>query len=236
MEKETYECHDCGAPFWRTVVRFEKLVFGSVRCEPCIATRNKEAVAIKAAEARAERDSAWNRVCPPLYRDTDEKHPGLNPRALEAVRRYEPRASRGLGLIGTTGQGKTRCACLALRRAHLAGLRVNYVTHNRFSRLAADVLSWAAEERGNARAALDSFKRADVLLLDDLGKAPSTERGDAELEDLIEVRTSGNKPILWTANGSGEWLIARLGADRGEPTIRRLAEFCDVVNLEGGAR
>jgi DNA replication protein DnaC len=236
MEKETYECHDCRAPFVRTVVQFDGLVFGNVRCAACIEKWNETTRKMKSAERAAEQDAAWSRVCPAAYRDTDESHPGLNPLALEAVRRYEPRAARGLGLIGSTGQGKTRCAFLALRRAHTAGLRVNSVSHNRFSRLAMDAFSGTTEERGNARAALDFLKRADVLLLDDLGKAPSTERADAELEELIEARTSNNKPLLWTANGSGEWLIARLGADRGEPAIRRLAEFCEIVNLEGGAR
>jgi len=236
MEKETYDCHDCRAPFARTVVRFGELVFGSTRCDGCIQKFNETTVAMKAAEAAAEKDAAWKRVCPAEYRDTDERHPGLNPLALEAVRRYEPRAFRGLGLIGETGEGKTRCAFLALRRAHLAGLRVNSVSHNRFSRLAIDAFSGTTEERGHARAALDSLKRADVLLLDDLGKAPSTERADAELEELIEIRTSGQKPLLWTANGSGAWLSARLGADRGNPATRRLAEFCEIVNLEGGAR
>jgi hypothetical protein len=236
MEKETYECHDCRTPFVRSVVRLEGLVFGSTRCDGCIQRFNEKTVAMKAAEAAAAKDAAWSRVCPALYRDTDDAHPGLNPLALDAVRRYEPRAARGLGLIGATGEGKTRCAFLALRRAHLAGLRVNSVSHNRFSRLAIDAFSGTTEERGHARAALDALKLADVLLLDDLGKAPSTERADAELEELIEARTSNNKPLLWTANGSGEWLIARLGADRGEPAIRRLAEFCEIVNLEGGAR
>ena len=72
----------------------------------------------------------------------------------------------------------------------------------------------------------------EVLLFDDLGKAPSTEGVDAELFELVEVRTSNALPILWSANGGGRWLIDRLGADRGPALIRRLAEFTEVLKYE----
>jgi hypothetical protein len=37
------------------------------------------------------------------------------------------------------------------------------------------------------------------------------------------------KPILWSANGTSAWLIKRMGSDRGEPLVRRLSEFCDII-------
>lgn len=74
--------------------------------------------------------------------------------------------------------------------------------------------------------------RVDMLLFDDLGKAPSTENVDAELLELIERRTSNGKALLWSANGSGTWLESRFGPDRGEPLVRRLAEFTKVVRAE----
>jgi DNA replication protein DnaC len=235
MEKETYECHDCGRPFVRTVLNLG-VVFACTRCESCIRKFNERTLEMRAADSVVVKDAFWLKVCPSLYRDTDQAHPGLHPMALEAVRRYEPRAGRGLGLIGETGGGKTRCAFLALHKAHIAGLRVNAVSHKLFGKIAAKAAAGTTEEKAKADSAMESFERADVLLLDDLGKAPSTERADSDLEDLIEIRTSNKRAILWTANGSGEWLISRLGPDRGEPTIRRLTEFCEIVSLEGGAR
>jgi hypothetical protein len=67
--------------------------------------------------------------------------------------------------------------------------------------------------------------------MDDLGKPPATDRADAELEELVEVRTSQLLPILWSANGSSAWLIKRMGPDRGEPLVRRLSEFSEIPRL-----
>jgi DNA replication protein DnaC len=80
-----------------------------------------------------------------------------------------------------------------------------------------------------ARARLDKLKRVRVLMLDDLGKAASSERADEQLENLIEKRGGECLPILWSANGSSAWLASRFGPDRGMPLVKRLAEFSTVV-------
>lgn len=230
---ETIDCSDCGKPFVRTVLLLAGQKFGSGRCIPCIETFTAETQSRRTNELRNDRETAWQKVCPASYRDTNPDDPRLSDSAKSITGRWDAtRGVRGIGLIGSTGLGKTRCLFLALRRAHDAGRKVTAITHTRFSRIAMDAYSGNAEEKGHARDVLRALARADVLLFDDLGKAPSTERADSEMEGLVEDRTSHGKPILWSANGSGEWLIRRFGDDRGGPTVRRLAEFCDVVTIE----
>jgi hypothetical protein len=52
-----------------------------------------------------------------------------------------------------------------------------------------------------------------------------------ELYNLLEYRTSHKLTTLWTANGSGSDLLAKLSKDRGEPILRRLSEFSEIVSV-----
>ncbi len=225
------KCSECGKDFKRRVFSVLGKTIGGVGiCEECRVkfAAEEEAKANRATQRRE--DEKWEAVCPLIYRDTDLRDARLASAAVSAVARWSP-GVRGLGLIGTTGRGKTRCLYMALRKAHGAKMTVAALSHTKLSRIAMDAFSGDKDERRGAREILSELHRADVILLDDLGKPPSTERADSELEELVEDRTSEGKPILWTANGSGEWLIKRFGVDRGEPLVRRLAEFSDVTTL-----
>lgn len=233
QKTEEATCQDCSKLFPRTVLIIAGQSFGSSRCEPCIGAFTAQTEKTRAAEASADRDSIWRKVCPASYRDTNPQDTRLNSIARALAGSWDAKNStRGIGLIGSTGLGKTRCLFVALKRAHEAGRKVAAISHTKFSRVVLDAFSGGSEERREAKAILANLIRADVLLLDDLGKAPSTERADSELENLIEERTSAGRPILWTANGHGAWLEQRLGEDRGKPTARRLAEFCHIEKLK----
>lgn len=229
---ETYEkavtC-GCGARYTtQAITLMGQEIYGKL-CPTCILARNAEAEAEQRNTAALERQRAWEAVCPPSYRDTNPQDPRLNATALRLSAAWQPSGARGLGFTGETGSGKTRCLFLALRRAFEAGKSIAFVSHNHFSRLAQD--SFMGEKVDDARNRLKLFHRCGVLLIDDLGKAPKTERADAEMEELIECRTNSGLPILWSANASGEWLIKRFGEDRGPALVRRLAEFCDCHAL-----
>lgn len=236
MDSEITEkaiCKTCHAEFERRVlILFGARHFVGENCDACVTKENNARKAEIDAENAAERETEWVGICPLIYRDTNPNDSRLAKEAVSAVSGWQWQTGRGLGLLGTTGRGKTRCLYLALRKVFVAGKSVAAVSHTKFSRLAMDAYSGTDEERYAAREKLRSFHTCRVLLIDDLGKPPSTERADSELEEIVEDRTSEEKPILWSANGSGEWLIKRFGIDRGEPTVRRLAEFCDVITLK----
>lgn len=225
-------CRRCSSPFPVNYDDSDPLEAVKARltvfCDPCLPLALKEAEAKEEPEKLRKLEERWNKICPAQYQNTDLTHPSLAPEFVERVQAWKP-SHIGLGFMGSSGKGKTRLLYLALKRAFISGLWVHAITHLAFRKIAIDAFSGEGESRYDARAKLDMMSRVDVLLFDDLGKAPSTEGVDSELEELIERRTSNNRTILWSANGSGQWLIERFGPDRGEPLVRRLAEFTTVV-------
>jgi DNA replication protein DnaC len=78
---------------------------------------------------------------------------------------------------------------------------------------------------------LEGMHIAPCLILDDFGKNKFSERVEAEIFDLVEYRTSHELPLFITTNETPDTLKARMSADRGEPLLRRLFEFCDVITF-----
>lgn len=163
----------------------------------------------------------WQQMCPPLYKLTDPKK--LQPEKLAQILNwvYGP---KGLVLHGTTGTGKTRIATLLMKQLFMAGRSVAMFYGMDFAHLCAKKFG---EFQGEDW--IDSVARKDVVFFDDLGKFPLTERIESELFGLIECRLLNLKPVIITTNFVGEALESKMTADRGEPLVRRLREFCESV-------
>ena len=197
-----------------------------VLCEDCLARHSEKLREEQAAEEQERRQEAFNALCPPLYRQSDlGRIPSAFLRECEAWQ-YNP---VGMGLIGPAGCGKTRAAWILLKRLHFSGLRVYGITSTAFAKACAD--QWHDDNQAKALAedTLARCRRTKVLLLDDLGKQKMTERSELELFDLLEHRSSHELPIIWTANAAKGDLRKMLSSDRGEPILRRLSEFTNIV-------
>lgn len=233
---ESKQCRKCLSNFTVEIEpgnRFSEMAARlSVFCSACSKVVLAEGDKHLATERAKEREAVWIKVCPEQYRNTDLGHPSLNREFVAACQAWRYSSRKGLGLVSTSGQGKTRLLYSALRRAFDSGLWTHATSHTIFRRLAIEASSGEGENRFAARNKLDMMTRVDVLLFDDLGKAPSTEAVDAEVEDLIEARTSRGRLILWSSNGGADWLMGRFGPDRGEPIVRRLAEFTQIVKAK----
>ena len=170
-----------------------------------------------------EAEGRWKLICPPLYRESDPIRLPAAELANVMAWRYGP---QGLLLQGPTGTGKTRCAYLRLKQAHLAGTRI-------LAYGAAQIADACGKAYGDGYgpAWIQNVIHADLLFLDDLGKSVFTERADAALFAIIEGRTAYMKPILATTNLTGQSLSDRLSPSRAAPLIRRLREFCTVVRF-----
>lgn len=228
------KCRDCGVDFtYQPFFIGGREMFPRKLCVDCCEKGTRALEAIEFEKERADRESRWAEVCPPLYRDTDPAR--IDPRCAQAARQWASGEKMGIGMQGATGKGKTRALFLALRTAFDGGQSCRAISHNSFSRLVQSAFSGDTARRRASGDTLDEIRNCGALLLDDLGKPPATDRADAELEELIEHRTSHFLPILWSANGSSAWLAERLGPDRGEPLIRRLSEFSTIVSLHDHA-
>jgi len=60
-------------------------------------------------------------------------------------------------------------------------------------------------------------------------------REQAAYYGVFEHRAAHLKPIIATMNTTGDMLLARMTetgrADRGEPLIRRMREFCEIITF-----
>ena len=177
---------------------------------------------------RDMRESNFRQLCPPLYQQTDPARLPQKHLAAVTAWKYGP---KGLLLVGPTGTGKTRCAWQLLRRLILSGRRVR----------AFDGLGWAvavSEAFGKpdeTESWLDHVCTADVLFIDDLFKGKMTEAQELAAIGVFERRTNHLLPVIVTMNSTGRMILDRMTeqgrADRGEPLIRRMGEFCEVIRF-----
>jgi len=181
------------------------------------------------AARRVRLDREVKRVIPPLYRETDRNRlprPDLAERVT--AWKYGP---RGLILGGKTGTGKSRAMYLLLMRLLEEGHSIEGGAAVEWADRCSEVFS---TRDGNGPGWMRRLTAADVWFLDDLGKQVFTERGQAAFYGLVESRIARKKPIIVTIKMTGDELAEKMSADRGEPTIRRLYEFCEVIDFGGG--
>ena len=223
-----YTCPKCGRTFpWDERIAHRPHLPTVCTCTECGEIERQEKAQREAEAARRHREAQWEKLCPPLYRQTaPERLP--DQKALTEALSWSWGPS-GLLMAGPTGSGKTRIAWLVLRRVFDEGKRIH----------AFDAVSFSHEVGnrfydGDGEGWIARVARADVLFLDDVGKCKLTERGEAELFGLVEKRTANLLPIVCTMNLTDAALQDRLSEDRGAPLVRRLKEFCKVLVV--GAR
>ena len=138
----------------------------------------------------------------------------------------------GLGFIGGSGKGKTRAAVLLLKRMEEEGYNTFFLSGTDLALNSANQFADNPTIKTIALSILACCRKADVLMLDDLGKNKMTDRSESELYDLLEYRTSRRLPTIWTSNSAGKDLRSMFSQDRGEAIIRRLgSEFSTIVKL-----
>jgi DNA replication protein DnaC len=169
----------------------------------------------------------WEAICPPIYRDTDANR--LTPEMRRYAETWTSEGGRGLAFVGATGKCKTRVCYMILARYHYDGQGVYGITAAKLAELVQK--QFDNETRGESLEKLKLIERIPLLLLDDVGQEKITERTGSQFFSLIEQRTSWKRPTLWTSNLDAGTLKQALGAHRGQPTIRRLREFSDIVKV-----
>jgi len=226
---ETKSCTHCWEPVEVEVhfVGARKLNF-QVSCDTCEEKRSVADEQERVVAAQKRQQDEFKLICPPLYLESDPDR--LPAQFREACDKwvYGP---KGIGMVGPAGSGKTRCAWTILRRENFAGRTVFGVTSTQLAAAAAN--QWHDDNRVKALAesTLRRCHTTKILLLDDLGKQKFSDRAELELFDILDHRSSHHLPVIWTANADGRQLKAMLSPDRGDPILRRLTEFADIIKL-----
>lgn len=209
-------------------------------CPACVDARDVETKRQKDESVRrqtkaiaAKREANWASLCPKQYRLKSEsdgetdlvKLSDTQPKLCQLIGwKYQ---SRGLIIRGSTGKGKTRSVWRLLRYQFVAGKRIVAMTAAEFDRECRD-----AGGKFTLTEWFNRLARADLLFLDDLGKANWTLATEAQWFDLVEHRTRDGRPVIITTNDDGDSLAARMTQDRGEPMIRRLRDYCECIVFE----
>jgi len=185
-------------------------------------------------QRHAAKSAEWQHLCPLDYRKTDWTDPRLSPICAELAKTWWPawdQEERGLGIVGTTGLGKTRAAYAILQRLHFAGIPVLAIDSISFARAASNYHDDDKIEKSSARDLLRRAQTTKVLLLDDIGKEPATPRAASALHELLELRNRNHLPLIWTTERSGDDLAPMFGTNYADGIIRRLRGNHQIANL-----
>lgn len=238
-EREARDCGTCGKPFQAIVVQCLGARIVAMHCPSCVQIHEADQAKRKADFAAAPAPSAedrWAKLCPHEFRTLAEGgRTDVERLSAECPEFFRITGWKygGLGLVlrGTSGLCKTRTMWRLLRRLFDEGRSLEALTAGEFGRSYAD-----AAGRYEATAWFDRMTSVDVLFVDDLGKASWSEAVRAVFFDVIDKRMRTGLPLLVTTNDDGKQIAAKMGDPNfGDPLVRRLRDFCDILTMNGAA-
>lgn len=125
-----------------------------------------------------------------------------------------------LYLFGKSGTGKTSTACALLMKAIRQGMTALYATTG-------ELCGSSFDDRENM---LAKMRRVDVLCIDDLGKAETSEWANALAFRAIDERYGTGKTIIVTGNYSPNELADVLARKSDEATARAIvSRICGMT-------
>lgn len=219
--KVTAQCSQkCGETF-----EVMRLFAGITACDPCRAKVLRDDNLRKAK-------AFWEKLCPPIFRETDKTHAGFPRAQYEATRGFCGEES--LFLFGPTRTGKTRLAVWLLKRCMVSfGKSINILWPTDLKTVrAANVnrTEWIAK-----------WGSCDVLLWDDsLLTGAQDERITDALKDLLDHRMNWKRHNIFTSQiGGAEYKsqadkfdnVTAADLKRVEAFLRRLREVCRVISF-----
>lgn len=171
-------------------------------------------------------NAEWSRICPRSFQDFDID---LWPNGIDRFNELMAidLSKEGALIHGISRTGKTRIASQMLKKAHYSGFVCSWVDSETFA------FECVQAYRGDdGRHFYNSMTSPQILLLDDLGKSKLTQRVTEGLFQIIDKRSRAFKTTILTTNETGGSLANRCDdKELAEAAIRRLKEFCRIINL-----
>lgn len=185
---------------------------------------------------------------PQRPRETCTDHPAFNSKAWARLRQWTPTTEKPwLGLVGATGACKSRIAYLVagLVLERMLAARIGHITTRECPRHPSFVFSKSYEitektmeqfggtdeAKRKARAWLDRLRKADLALVDDLGKGKLSPAVAAEMFALVDHRHDHQLTTIWTSNSPPEIIAANLSDDMAGPFAGRLNESSKIFKF-----
>ena len=204
------KCRQCGTAFTVRMLS-DQPDHGPQFCDSCVTAKLVTREEEERSQLLARR--LLRSGIPPCY---DEYNP--NKDRANISDRLE--AESNMLIIGPYQCGKTHAVCHAGRQlVQLAQTNVRFMRCSEWLRRVAMLMGSDMED---AEDEINRAKRAELLIIDDLGKERLTERGAEILFELIDHREVEHLPTWITANLNPAELAERLGTDRGEAIMSRM--------------
>lgn len=142
----------------------------------------------------------------------------------------------GLFISGPVGTGKTHIAASIANELLNAGIQVICMTS---IDLLAKIRATYKTETGNDDEVIQTFKTAELLIIDDLGKEKATEWSTQTIYAIINARYESELPTIITTNYGLNELYKRLSpsgsSDKvtAHATVDRICETCVLIKTSG---
>jgi DNA replication protein DnaC/primosomal protein DnaI len=153
---------------------------------------------------------------------------------IDFVQNYADGNGRGLYIVGGVGAGKTYEASAIASSFLWSGYSVIMCT----SLSMLDQIY--ANQHGQQTRGTDDFCRADLLIVDDLGKENANQWAVTTLFQVVDSRYANLKPTVFTSQYPLQGLLTRMSRsgerESAEAIVSRIAGTCDVVELRNGDR
>jgi len=142
------------------------------------------------------------------------------------------RENNGLLFYGQTGRGKTTIACCIANRLLDKGVSVKAMSViDMLQRVKDSFRSYGTDGETELK---NEIKRADLLILDDLGAEHKTDWSTSLVYEIIDARYRSCKPTIVTTNLTMTNLREHLTDDNGIPrAYDRLIEMLSRVEFKG---
>lgn len=205
-----------------------------IGCKPCAEQHQAEQDRHDREQVITEAGKCWERF-PIRYQHAVTERPDV----LAWVKQFhaDPANAPSLLLLGPTGTGKTYQGYGAVRAAVTAAipLRAGGYRSPRWQALTYADLCATLRPRGrdhDPEAVLEKYRNIELLFIDDLGAAKTTEFVEEATYRLINGRYEDMRPSIFTTNLA----LPELKEAIGDRIASRLAETCVRVVLEGRDR
>jgi DNA replication protein DnaC len=154
----------------------------------------------------------------------------LDPKLQQIANDYTY-SERGVGFIGNSNIGKSRCIFSIVRKLALEGRSFLFLTGPQLAQTLKDTRSDDARDRHDAREMLEDARRMSLLVLDDIAQEKSSGEVLTAFWDLLNARRERKLPLFWTSNVPLAQFRARFEESKAESIITRLRDVSTVYPL-----
>ena len=220
-------CKVCSVPMYDTTFRVLDFELPINVCEKCGPMVTAHYAVDQEKDQLVTQNPWWDETCPPNYQEliTAKRWPDHCDRAaIDRVQKWTSSDRKGLVLLGPTGIGKTLSLWAKARDLERAGIKPVFLSAVEFARK----LAVAARDLDKA----DWLMKAQVLIIDDLGKEKLSAAVAPLIWEVIDARNNHRKPTLISTRFRGTDFVARFSEPiLGEDIRGRIADCCQVVNF-----